>query len=125
LKSIKGYFKSLQPYVLAEINNGILVFGKGNLKVKIDTGFDGALCIPEEFRKKLDCEFAGTILVTDYKMKARNEKFYLTKIYIGKKLHEFDFITGDFLIGMEFLNEIFSKMDFNFDSNKILLKLKS
>lgn len=124
MKIIKGYFHFLQPYISARIKDNKLEFGKGPLKIKLDTGFDGALCIPRSYKKQIAHKFSGRIIVYDYKMKSRNEKLYETKIHLGNKQYDFDFIMGDFLIGMEFMKEVFQSVSIDFTKNKINIYLK-
>ncbi|MBX7046136.1 MAG: hypothetical protein K1X86_09885 [Ignavibacteria bacterium] len=124
MKTIRGYFHFLQPYIAGQIKGKQLILGKGPLKIKIDTGFDGALCIPLFYKKEINHNFGGRIVVYDYKMKPRKENFYEAKVKIFNKEYEFDFIIGDFLIGMEFMKEVFEKIQIDFAQNKIALNLK-
>lgn len=124
MKYLKGYFKSLHPILPAKFENNTLVIGKGNLEIKIDTGFDGNLSIPLEYLNLLSYKEIGTVSVTDYKNRSWTEEFFETKVNINGTEKDCDFLVGDFLIGMEFLNESFEYININFQKNRIRLKFK-
>jgi len=121
---VSGWIEDFVPKVSGYINDeGILVLKEANqLKFTVDTGFSAGISLPKEFLDIMDIEpmgyepfelatgkiielpvFVGTCIVNDFKVEAR-------------------FISGDFLIGMEFMTMVSSRLILDFENEYLIFQ---
>lgn len=120
---LEGHINNLIPSINCLLNNegNLVLIEDGEIPITVDTGFSGGISIPENVLEKMNVQ------LIDY------EKFRLAtgdevelpvfwgKVIIYNNEIETWFVPGDFLLGMEFLSLVASKLNFDFNNEKVLL----
>lgn len=120
---IKGKIENFVPFFNGLVDeNGMLIFKEdGNLSFTVDTGFNGAVALPEEILDKMDVELAHFGI---FRLATGDEvelPIFWGKVMVGNLEIETWFIPGDSLLGMEFLSSAGSRLSFDFDKEVVKL----
>ena len=123
-KIIKGRMINKTPMVRAGIKHGKLVIGKGPYFITVDSGFNGDLSVPSVVLDQLDVEYAGTMNFQLADGSIVEKDLWYGDVIIGKLIVDVLMIEGDFLLGMELAEDIFSSFLIDFDNKIVALELR-
>ncbi len=105
-------------YVMSE--DGALVLREGGqLPLTVDTGFSGALALPEELMARLDVQlhdYGVFIMGTGEELVL---PIYQGRVLVGGKEYRTWFIPGDSLIGMELLSLLGTRLDLDLKKGEV------
>jgi len=122
---IKGKIEHLVPFFNASTGgNGMLTVRKdGDFSLTVDTGFDGAIALPEEILEDMGIDLIGftTLELATGEVK-EDVPVYWGKVKIGRRKLETWFIPGDSLLGMEFFSLAGSLLSLDFEKEEVELK---
>ena len=100
--------------------NGALVLREGGqLPLTVDTGFSGALALPEELMARLDVQlhdYGVFIMGTGEELVL---PIYQGRVLVGGKEYRTWFIPGDSLIGMELLSLLGTRLDLDLKKGEV------
>jgi len=120
---IKGAIENFVPSFNGYVNEkGILVIQEtGSLSFTVDTGFSGAIALPERILKKMKAEL---IAYGIFRLAAGDEvelPVFWGQVAIKNSQIETWFIPGNSLLGMEFLSLVGSYLIFDFQGQEVKL----
>lgn len=120
---LKGDIVSHTPYFYARVDSEHLVLGEnGDIQLVVDTGFTGAVALPQELIERMGLEMVAETAFT----LANGEKVTLP-VYLGRARipggNEVEtwFVPGDYLLGVEFLSGIGETLVLEFSANTVSL----
>ncbi len=121
---IKGRIAEFTPQVLGRVaEDGVLVLGEaGDLEFTVDTGFSAGISLPESDLRRLAVEHIGFepyVLATGEVIEL---SVYYGKVRLRGQEVEVRFIPADFLIGMEFMASVASRLVVDFDRQALVLQ---
>ncbi len=94
----------------------------GSVELLTDTGFTGAIALPPRLLKRLRLEFVAVDSFTLATGEIVDLPAYAGTVRIGRRRFRTWFIPGDFLIGMDFLRSVYSKVVLDFDTDSVTLQ---
>lgn len=114
--TVRGMIKDQAPVLAGWVDSkGKLCLGRrGPQSFIVDTGFTGAIAVPEEMLSSLDVEHIGYdtfMLATGQEVEL---PVFLGEVRIARRRVQTWFIAGEHLIGMEFLGVAFSLFQIDF-----------
>ncbi|MFH1321895.1 MAG: hypothetical protein ABII90_14745 [Bacteroidota bacterium] len=122
---IIGNFSNYSPVIKAGISrSGKLIFGRGNERIIVDSGFNGDISAPPVVLDRLDLVYSGE---TQFQLADGSlvwKDLWAGEVILEGNYFEALFIKGDFLLGMELAADLFSQFLINFDNQKIKLKIR-
>jgi len=121
---LKGTVNSYRPFLKTKCHNGRLIIGIGSNKIKVDTGFDGGIVAPKEILNELNLTSLGERDIADFENNFKKKEVFLGEIKIREQIYEITFMEGDFLLGMELMDDVFKTLKINFENNKFSLTLR-
>ncbi len=98
--------------------------GRGPLDICVDTGFTGDLSLPREVLKKLRLRYVGTM---DYQLaNGRVETIdqHQGIVIAGDYEYEAMFMEGEWLLGMDFIQEVCRDLRLDIDRGTVTLTLR-
>jgi len=120
---IKGEIEDFVPFFNGFIDeDGTLILQEdGDFSLTVDTGFSGAIALPEEILEKMDVElidFGIFRLATGDELEL---PVFWGKVMVGGYEIETWFIPGDSLLGMEFFSLTGSYLSLDFEKEEVKL----
>ncbi len=114
--TVRGLIKDQAPVLTGRVDRRgkLCLGGRGPHRFIVDTGFTGAVAVPEEMLSSLNVEHIGYdtfMLATGQEVEL---PVFLGEVKIGHRRVQTWFIAGDHLIGMEFLGVAFSLFQIDF-----------
>lgn len=102
--SLRRIIAEHSPLIRGQVRGGVLhLKARGPLPFVVDTGFTGALAVPEEIARSLDFDLVGFDTFTLATGREVELPVYLGIVRLGRHRMKTWFILGEALIGMEFL----------------------
>lgn len=121
--SLTGRIHENCPIVRARLKDGVLILGKtGPEELLIDTGFTGAIAVPRRLLRRLRLEFVAIDSFTLATGQTVDLPAYTGMVRIGGRQVRTWFIPGDFLIGMDFLRSVYSRVVLDFQTDSVTLQ---
>lgn len=120
---IRGEIDDFVPFFNAFVDDdGALILQEdGNFSLTVDTGFSGAIALPEEILDQMDIELINFGI---FRL-ATGEEVELPVFWGKVVMRDYEietwFIPGDSLLGMEFLSLAGSKLSFDFKKEEVEL----
>lgn len=114
--TIRGVIRDQAPVIAGRVDHSgkLCLGGRGPQRFIVDTGFTGAVAVPEEMLSLLDVEHIGYDTFTLATGRDVELPVFLGEVRIGRRRVQTWFIVGDHLIGMEFLGVAFSLFQIDF-----------
>lgn len=120
---LAGRIRENCPVVRGRVKDGILILGKtGPEEMLIDTGFTGAIALPRRLLRRLRLDFIAVDSFTLATGQMVDLPAYTGMVRIGRREVRTWFIPGDFLVGMDFLRSISSRVVIDFETDSVTLQ---
>jgi len=119
---LRGTIVENVPLFKASIRKRMLMLdGKGDLALTVDTGFSGGIALPSTILENIDAELAFYDTFKTATGEIIELPVYTGSVKIKNKTVDTWFIPGDSLLGMEFLSSIGNRLSFTLDKRTVRL----
>jgi len=120
---IRGKIEDFVPFFngLVDKDGTLILQEDGDFSLAVDTGFSGAIALPEEILEKMDIElidFGIFRLATGDEVEL---PVFWGRVMVGDYEIETWFIPGDSLLGMEFFSLTGSYLSLDFEKEEVKL----
>lgn len=121
---LKGRIINFEPVIGAAIYEGRLALGEEDFILTVDTGFSGAIALPQSILEKMDLEFTGYDVFSLATGQIVELPVFTGQVLIGGRVFETWFIPGEYLVGMEFLSTIAKQLSLDFERASVEIALR-
>jgi predicted aspartyl protease len=123
--TLSGVIRDGEPLVPARARGGALQIGVGSGDhLVIDTGFAGAVAVPEDVARELRLDYLGVGTFILAMGRPVELPVYAGIIRVGRRRKRTWFILGEGLLGMEFLDEISVELRLSFERQEVEIRLR-
>lgn len=121
---LRGSIRRREAWFRARLRRGVFIIGgAGIYRVVIDTGFTGSLSLPASILRVLDSDPFGTETYRLADGQLVDLPVHIAKVEVGGRTRDVEIIVGEgsALIGMELLESLGRRLEFNFASRRTTL----
>lgn len=119
---LRGKLRDDGPVVFGAVRDGELRLAlRAPLGLIVDTGFTGALAVPEQIARRWRLDFVGVEPFALATGEIVDLPVYLGTARLGRRKIDTWFIIGDALVGMEFLQQTCSQVVLDFHRRSVEL----
>ena len=129
MTTLQGVVKNHTPQILAENpESGVLVLKSVSaledpspLLLTVDTGFTGGISLPEERLDGLSLDFLGYVSYVLADGQQKDMPTFAGRVRVDQEEVETRFLAGQPLLGVEFMETVFSSLLIEFKSGEVTL----